>query len=1144
MEIVHWLDSQKLDYESITQRIFVIDGKSYFWLEDSEKIISEDFTVLCSSEEMDLIESSTHPINRIAFLFGEKWYWTPIDGDTKFNPLRYLGKEKTEFPTPESTPFLGLHGKFELLNGTRDYDDWCQKAKFLGFDTLAIVEAQTLAGTMVFQEICQKNNIKSILGQTAYVKNKDQFYWIKLLVKNKVGWRNLLKINKAQTVDNWQDKFVDEDFLVKHSEGLIAILNPSIKLKQWNSKKLSKAFSEIYYQIDLTKWDGVKHDINWFENIQNYFKEFSAVLKPLIFDDAYYLDSIDNYTKKASNFIGKIDNQRLSKDQHFKSLEEVYNRFSLFVDSQDLFFESLENSIEINNLCDFSIETKNRYLPKYKMNEAEKTEFKTNLDLFWYKVNLGLEKKVNGKVSEEEYQVYLDRIEEESTLLIKGDIIDYFLIISDINQWCLNNGIIVGHGRGSAAGCLISFLTDITQVDPIKYDLLFSRFLTEGRLKSSLPDIDIDYGNRNAVIEYMKEKYGRNYVASVATYGNLKIKNAIKDFSRIAGINIKDANYITGLIRKDYEAADFTKVIELATKIPKLRYFILQNPRVFEHFDLVLHQTRTASIHACATIIVPEIDENGDSVDIHDLIPTKLINGELVTEWEGAQLEKTGYLKEDILGLKQLEKFDGFLKLIKKNHGVEIDIYQISLEDEEVFEEFGKGLTEDVFQFGTSGLKNYCRALKPESIMELAAANSLFRPGAMESNSHTEYIEMKFGKKESYQYFLLDEITESTYGIMAYQEQIIKAYSIITDSTLEEAVNFQKYITKAYKLKARGIVDTEYLKHQDLFISKYVEKGQSPKEAEKIWEKIQNFASYSFNLSHSVSYSIIGYISQWFKVNYPIEFWTTSLNESNDETRPSRLNEIAIRGRIKVSPVDVNESALEFVGNNETQSIYWSIGSVKWLGQVAAGLIIHERNENGRFFSIKEFIERMKGTRVNKRSITNLILSGGFDIMYSVKVESERLFILDEYYALNESTKDLEKYLPYAKNKIWWQIMQTELTGFGGISYEQLVKQHKFKDYSSDVQDMDLHSYVSVAGMVTSCKVKNSPKIGDFAILEMNCNNKVNNVVIWSETFEQFKEIILDCENKIVILNGQVKFDKFSGMNNIQSNRTTKLISL
>jgi len=1138
MEIVNWLDAHSIDYKLLSENVFSVDENYFLVLSKKEKIINEDFNVVVDEEELEILNEFQIPY--VAFYFGDCWYYTSVDGETQFNLLRYVGQIKD----PIDIPFLGVHGKFELLNGSRDYEDWCKKAKFLGIASLGIIEKRTLAGTMLFQEACVKHGIKPILGQTATINNKEGSYDVKIFCKNKQGWRNLLKINKLQLVDHFDNQHIPEEEFVKYGKGIVCILTPSIKYKSWMVKKLVDNFDKCYFQIDTTEYIGESHQREVLENTQYFLDNFKDIIDIIALNDAYYLEQLDNGTKKALNTIGK-QNHALSQDQYFKTIDQLGKQY-YELGLEPLFLDAVQSCMDLVNQCDFLIPTKNRYLPKYKMTKEENETFEDNEHLFHFLVLQGFEDKIYTKYKDnlETLEIYIGRLEEESEILIEGNVADYFLILSDVCKWCKKNGILVGHGRGSAGGALVSYLLDIIEIDPIEYDLLFSRFLTRGRLKGSLPDIDIDFSNRDAVIAYLKDRYGENYVASVATYGNMKVKNAIKDFSRINGISAGDANYITGFIGKEHEASDFKNVVKFALSDKKFKYFMVKNPKVFQYFNILLHQTRTASIHACATIIVPTEDEEGVPCDILDFIPTKIMDGQLVTEWEGAQLEKAGFLKEDILGLKQLEKFDELIRLVKNNHNVDINIYEIDLEQKEVFDLFSEGLTEDVFQFGSSGLKDYCKYLKPNSIEELTAANALYRPGAMESDAHIDFVKIKRGEKKPVYDLLLEEVTSKTFGLYIYQEQIMKAYSVITGADMEEADSFRKYITKAYKLKSKGLTDTEYEKYEKGFVEKYIEKGQNKQLAQQVWDKLVAFASYGFNRSHAAAYAIISYLSQWFKCNYPIEFWTTSLNESEDDNVPNRISEIQKHGGIKIYPVDINESGYKFTGSVENNSIYWSMSRVKFLGEKGVEVIINERNKNGSFFDVKEFYGRVKGRSVNKRSIENLILSGAFDSCYNVKKAYERVFILDQLFFEMNLKNEIDKYLPNKNSELFWQLKQYELTGYGGISYEKICADNGFRNYCNDLQGATVNSYVTISGLVTEIKIKSSAKVGDFAIIKLNCNNIISTILMWNECFEEFRNEVINSEDKILIVNGQVKPDKVSGQNSLQTNSRTKLVIL
>lgn len=1142
MEIVDWLKNQKLDYSFIDDKVFVLDEIVYLIIGQEEKILSEEFTLICSEEELSILDAFP-AIQRVAFQFGYKWYWSDIEGETKLNPLRHLGKEKKRsFLSDDFTiPFLGIHGKFEILNGSRDYEDWCKKAKFLGYKTLGICETQTLAGTMLFQEACEKYGIKSIIGQTAIVKSKDQTFTLKLFVKNKLGWKNLLKINKGQLVDNPEDRFIDEDELIKYGEGLIAVFTPEIELKPWLIKKYLSNFDDCFYQLDFPEWKSKRREEEWFKFIQDYLSSFRSIIKPIILPDVYYLDKIDAPIKRVLNDIGGNGNQHQSDDQYMKSLDDIFIEFDLFFPEKEFFLEVYENTNYLNELCDFKINTKNRYLPKYKMTHDEWVQFVDNNDLFHFKVLEGFERKVYPKIQDdpEKIEEYLLRIEEEINVLKKGEVIDYFLILSDINRFCDESGILRGHGRGSAGGSLISYLLNITEVDPIQYNLLFERFLNEGRVKTSLPDIDMDYSDRDRVVQYMKDKYGLEYVASVGTYGTIKIKNAIKDLSRLIGITAETANYISACIDKKHDGVDFTGFFNYAISSDKLLNFIRKNPLVFEHLDLILFSVRNSSIHACATIIVPEIDEDGNPANIHDFIPCKMMNGQLVTEWEGGQLEKTGFLKEDILGLKQLEKFEKILKTIKENYSEEIDLFtDVDLEEERVFEYFHKGNNEDVFQFGTEGLKGYCRFLKPSSIEELTAANALYRPGPMESNAHTDFVKIKFDEIDASYDFLLEDVTKNSYSLYIFQEQIMKAYSVVTGASLAEADNFRKVITKSKNSKTA----LDFDKYENHFIESYVEKGQKREEAKKIWDKLIAFAKYGFNRSHALAYSVIGYVSQWLKVYYPLEFWTISLNESKTEEIPKRISEIKSISNILLRGVNINKSGKDFKSLVSDNSIYWSLNSIKFLGESSVDLIIEEREKNGPFFSLEEFLSRVPKNKINKRCVTNLILSGAFDEMYRVKKSTERLRIIEDYFFSIKESVAIKEYKSNEKNIVFWELKQNALSGFGEITYKVICDKEKFKNYHQNINTLENLSYCTIAGVVEEIRLKNTPKAGDFCYITINSNNELIDVIIWNDLFKENSVEITNCENKIFILSGQIKYDPWKDRNIIHSSRSSKLL--
>ncbi|MCK9544982.1 MAG: DNA polymerase III subunit alpha, partial [Novosphingobium sp.] len=852
------------------------------------------------------------------FCFGDIWYWTPKGSEVKpqFNKLKYIGKANTSL---DPIPWLGVRGKYEILNGSRSYEDWCKKAKFLGIDVLGICEKNTLAGTLQFQETCKDNNIKSIIGATYTVFNqkKDIRYDVKVYAKNYDGWQTILSINKAVLVDN--EGFISEEQLKSFkTDNIYLIADPK-----------SLLFEDVNLEFDFFQYDSVKYrtkqtDIDYLENLKKYML---SELDPVLIQDSFYLDKEDSHIKQKLNTISGV-RELTSENQYFKSFDDIFDEFDELFDPLDDSFElylenAKKNLLKVVNNCNFEIETGIRHLPNYKMTELEKKQFKTNRDLFDYLIEEGFKQKV-PKGKEKEYR---ERLEKEIEVIEYGGVIDYFLILWDIIKWCKNQDILVGIGRGSAGGALVSYLLDIIQLDPLEYNLLFERFLTKARVKKGLPDIDTDFEGlrRNEVKRYMEHKYGEFQVCSIGTYSSLKMRAAIKDLARIDGISIAEVNYINKVIE---DSSDFTTLFHQGSQSEMLKNFIKKYSNTINNIPLLFKGIRSSSIHACATLILPE------DKSVFEFCPVKkmkLNDGDdvLVTEWEGGELEKAGFLKEDILGILQLDKFANILKLIKSNRDEDVDIYHIDKEDKGVYRYFHKGWNEDIFQFGTSGLKAYCKLAKPDSIEDLSAINAIYRPGAMESNAHMDYVSIRDGDTEPEYDYMLKSITQDTLGLYLYQEQVMLASQVLANFTSEEADILRKVILTKGK---KGEIEKKE-EYKDKFLLGAAKNGCPRDEAIKIWEKMEKFASYGFNKSHAVAYAITGYISQYLKVHYPIEFWITAFTfvpeGRKDEKIPAYISEIHQTGDIKLKPVDINKSGNGFSGDFDNNSIYWSLNSVK-----------------------------------------------------------------------------------------------------------------------------------------------------------------------------------------------------------------------
>jgi len=1097
--IKNWIEDNLLDVQWIDDNVFEIINIGRF-LVVSEKDIVFD-------QEMDLIldhGEESIDIDFYCFKFGEQYYYTDSIKIKKLKPLKYLGKYRDELQI-SNPPFLGIHGGYELLNGSRIYIDWIQKAKFLDINTLGIVEKNTLAGVLKFQLACQDNNITPIIGEQVVVKDGDDLLQFKCYVKNEIGWKNLLTINKIINIVN--HGFILRGDFLNLVEGISVVVDckytPYNKIRTYHS-----TISDLYYQIDSVEFKNNEKDQEYLLNLQKFVKQKD--IKPVLISDAYYLDKSDIDAKSILNNISNVRDFK-SEDQYFKTIEDNYSSLSsLFSDENEfieVFGDALNNVIELSKECVFQIQTDIKYLPEYLMTDEEVEKYGDKETMFWALVEEGLK----NKIKDDDLDKYLDRINEEydTISLVQsefGNGVDYFLISQDIVKYCNENNILVGLGRGSAAGSFLAYLLDITKINPFDYDLLFSRFLNKGRVeKGSLPDVDLDFEGlkRSKVKHYLEEKYGQDNVCSVGTYTTLQLRAAFKDIARQRGIDHKTANFISEGI--DTDRGDWVDVFKLAQEKQPLKNFILRHPDIIEDIQLILKQPRSASVHACAMIITPQ------NKTIYEYIPVRIgeKDGEeiIVSEWEGGELEKAGFLKEDILGIRQLDKYSFILDLIKKQTGENVSIYDTPLDVDGVYELFQQGNNGDVFHFGSHGLTQYCKELKPETIHDLIAGIALYRPGSMEINSHNEYIFRKEGSSPISYRWGTEEILKDTYGLIVYQEQVMKIVSQLADFSLIDADEIRRAMGK----KIKDVID----KYEDQFISKVIEKGCPEDEAKTIWHELEVQSKYTFNRSHAASYAITGYIGQWLKYHYPLQYWTAAFQFDDPNPKKSNLGRYISEIRrtdnfIKIMPPEINESGETFTSNYEKMELYWSITRVKQLGEKALQSIMEERNKNGEFFSLEDFLNRTEKRVVNKAVVINLILSGSFDAIENIKIERDRKILINKYYEFSGTKRDKEDEFLLDHPNYWWQIKQKEICGFGDIDYKTVITENTklLGDYCEGYQIKDLseNKKIIVAGMIKDFTIKTTKKDDEYCKLILDCNNEDVDVMVWNESYRNIPE--------------------------------------
>lgn len=682
---------------------------------------------------------------------------------------------------------------------------------------------------------------------------------------------------------------------------------------------------------------------------------------------------------------------------------------------------------------------------------------------------------------------------------------------------------------------------------PINFPLVFGQ---GGAL-----DIDTDVPGeyRPAVKQYMENRFGASQVCSVGTYTTLQIKQAINDVGKIYGASIPTLRRLTKMIEDVKTEEDFLK---LACKRSEINQFLNKYPEMMNVVFLLLGQQKAASIHACAMMIFPK------EKSMYEWCPVRKSGDLIVSEWEGGEMDEAGFLKEDILGIEQLDKFTDILNLIEKNTGRKINLYSdIEYDDPEVYRYFANGWLSDIFQFSAKGLCAYTQKLKPKNMDDVVAALSLFRPGPMENGFHMDYIALKNGEKEPEYPIGAEEILKNTYSVQVYQEQIVKMVQVLAGFSEEEADVARAAIAKKKKDKVEKI----HPKFVDGYVKRFASKGVTKESAEALWKQMEKFGLYAFNRSHSASYAINAYNSLWLKVHYPLEFWSVALSRASEDDFPQYVNEMQQTEGIEIKPVNINKSDINIVADKKDNSIYWAINATKQVGEKAQNQIMEERSKNGEYFSLAEFIDRhtFKGSAVNKSVIENLIYSGAFDMMDETRefsnIFSAREFMLGKYREKNKIKIDKEKdeyFLAFEKKKIakdwWWLLQQKNKSGFAFFDYEGLVREYlKPKARNGvfynveDLQNYDGSTYemVMVGGYVLEVEEREGKK-GRFANLLLESNYKFLRVVIFPDDYEENADFFISSKKSILLLSGKANFDKFKEEYVLQVNSNSKFIKL
>jgi len=881
---------------------------------------------------------------------------------------------------------LHVHTQYSLLDGAAHLERLVEKAKEFSMPALAITDHGNLFGAVKFYQLCEENNIKPIIGCEFYVAGQSRFkkeggesnFHLLLLAKNEEGYKNLVKLVSLSNIEGFYYKpRIDKELLERYSCGLIGLSGclkgeiPSLILEERTNQAFKKAdeylsiLGKDNFYLELMD-NGLKEQYKVNEVLLKISKDLKIPV--VATNDIHYINQDEAFAHEVllclqtQTTLDDPTHFRFNSDTfYFRSPQEMHRLFSWHP-------EALNNTLEISQKCNFKFNFSSYSLPRFPLPEEEADEFQY-LKKLCYK-NL---KKRYPQSSKD----IIERLEYELRIIKDTGFSSYFLIIQDIVKFAKERKIPVGPGRGSSAGSIVSYLLEITDIDPLKYGLLFERFLNPQRV--SMPDIDIDfcYERRGEVLEYIARKYGRECVAQIITFGTLLARAVVRDVGRVLGLSYSEVDRIAKMI--PHPIGHQITLKEALQLNPELKDIYERDSRIKRLIDTALKLeglSRHASTHAAGVVISDR--------PLMERIPlAKAQEGEIVTGLDMESLEKLGLLKMDILGLKTLTVIDQTLKIIRRTKGVDIDIGKIPLDDKKTFRLLAEGETIGVFQLESQGMRQILKRLKPTEFKDLIAVLALHRPGPLGSGLVSDFIERKQEKKPiTYLHSALEPILKETYGIILYQEQTMQIASYLAGFSLSQADLLRKAIGK----KIPEIMEEQ----RSLFIQGCLRHGISQEIAFKIFNLIDYFSGYGFNKSHSTAYALISYRTAFLKANFPVEFMTALLTSerTNTDKIVEYINE-AKRLGIKVLPPDINYSFANFTVTEEG-NIRFGLLAIKNVGEAALENIIQLRKER-KFESFFDFCLRVDKRAVNKKVMESLIKSGAMD---SFGLKRAQMFVL------------------------------------------------------------------------------------------------------------------------------------------------------
>ena len=1042
---------------------------------------------------------------------------------------------------------LHNHTGYSLLDGSAKIKDLISRTKELGMDSIAITDHGVMFGCVEFYKEASAQGIKPIIGCEVYVAAKsmgikqntgeNETHHLVLLVKDETGYSNLMKIVSEASINGFYYKpRTDKNFLREHSEGLIALsacLGGEVQslILQDNMKKAESAaleykgiFGDDFY-LEL-QYHGMEEQLK----VNRELVLMSGRLDiPLVAtNDTHYIYKDDSVSHdvllciQTAKNVNDEDRMRYPSEQFYlRSPEEMHEIFSYIP-------EALENTVKIAQMCSFDYEFHKSKLPKYPLEPGA--------DPFEYLRELcyeGMRQKYEAVTAELE-----ERMEYELRIINQMGYVDYFLIVWDFIKFADDNGIMTGPGRGSAAGSLVAYALNITKIDPIKYNLIFERFLNPERI--SMPDIDSDfcYERRQEVIDYVVDKYGVDNVSQIITFGTMAARACIRDVGRALDYSYAEVDRIAKMIPQMLGIT-----IEKALQVnSELKQLYDEDERCQYLIDIAKRLEglpRHTSTHAAGVVIASE--------PLVNFVPLQKNEDSIVTQFTMGSLEELGLLKMDFLGLRTLTVIRDAVEMIEKNEGVRIDIGSLDFDDREVYRMIGEGHTVGVFQLESAGMTSFMKELKPDSLEDIIAGISLYRPGPMAEIP--KYIRNKKDPEcIKYETEELKPILGVTYGCMVYQEQVMQIVRDLAGYSMGRS----DLVRRAMSKKKHEVMEQE----RKSFVEGCLKRGINPGAADRIFDSMMDFASYAFNKSHAAAYAVVGYQTAYLMCYYPAEFLAAMLNSvMGDSTKVAYYIRYADEKGIQILPPDINESIDKFAvtGNR----IRFGLSAVKNVGVNVIRSIVKSREEKGRFTDLEDFCSKIDITCINKRVVESLIKAGAFDCFGVYRsqlldvyekvldgISNERKRNIEGQMSLFSGVQDSKIMIRYPDirefDKKHLLAMEKEMTGLyltghpldqyeralrnqTSIKISDIVSVEVLEDdddslqADSGVKDGDM---VIIGGIITEISRKITRNNANMAFVKIEDLFSVIEVVVFPKTYEKCKGLIE--EDGIVLVKGRV----------------------